>query len=177
MNTLPPGYRFIDYDHALISALIALDHRAAQRFKDYGFPYLAEQPMDRELWRDNFGGKDIWVVACDDKPVGYAVGMDLGELYWLREVSVDPAHGQKGIGTVLVSKVIERAKWAFHSAIGLSTFRNIPFNAPFYVRLGFLIVPSGSRDGSQNSTAQQQFWDELDDETDPSSRVLMLKRL
>lgn len=174
---LPSGYRFIDFAQSLIDDLVALDFRAAQRFAEHGFPYLAAEPMDRKHWSQRYLKGDIWVVADDSGPVGYAVGRNLGDLYWLQEVSVDPQHGQKGIGTALVEKTIGQAHWAFHSAIGLSTFRDIPFNAPFYSKLGFVEVPKGNRNAPDNTSAQKEFWNELDDETHPSSRVLMLKRL
>jgi len=177
MKGLPPGYKLIDFDASLTDALASLENRAAQRFRDHGFACLAERPMDREDWLERYWGKDIWVIACESELVGFAVGTDLHELYWLREVSVDPAHGQRGIGTALVHKVIERANLSCHSAIGLSTFRKIPFNEPFYCKLGFISVPLGTRGARDNDAAQEQFWSELDDDIHAASRVLMLKRL
>lgn len=55
----------------------------------------------------------------------------------LEQVSVLPAYGRQGIGTALVRAAMEEARWAGHDRISLCTFRDVPFNGPFYTRLGF----------------------------------------
>src|SRR5262249_57642651 len=48
-----------------------------------------------------------------------------------------PGAARRGIGTRLVSAVCAWAEAQGFSAITLSTFRDVPWNAPFYERLGF----------------------------------------
>jgi GNAT superfamily N-acetyltransferase len=55
----------------------------------------------------------------------------------LEQVSVLPAYGRQGIGTALVRAVMEEARWAGHDRLSLCTFRDVPFNGPFYAALGF----------------------------------------
>jgi len=182
MTGLPDGYRFIEYDPVMAPDLVALEQRAARRFADFGFPHLAHlPPMPLDKWKGRLAGADIWVVAGDTEgtpaPCGFAIGTDLGDLYWICEISVNPAHGGRGIGKALLDKLVERARWAFHSAIGLSTFRDIPFNAPFYARNGFLEVPAARSEGGESDPASARFWLEVPEGVHPSTRVLMLKRL
>ena len=74
-------------------------------------------------------------------PVGFAAAQDIGDLYWLSEMAVDPNHGRRGIGAALLHAVTERARWFFHRALGLTTYVDIAFNRPFYEHHGFMTVP------------------------------------
>lgn len=46
----------------------------------------------------------------------------------------------RGIGRALVAAVTAEGRQRRLSAVTLTTFRNIPWNAPFYARLGFIEV-------------------------------------
>jgi GNAT superfamily N-acetyltransferase len=59
---------------------------------------------------------------------------------YLQEIDIEPKHGQKGLGSALVDTVRSWAKLSGYSVISLSTFRDIPWNAPFYSKLGFGIL-------------------------------------
>lgn len=84
----------------------------------------------------------VW-VACtaQDQPVGFAVVTMVDSNSHLEELSVDPVHGQRGLGTRLVESVCEWAKTAGFHRITLSTFRDVSWNAPFYEKLGFTEFP------------------------------------
>ncbi len=80
----------------------------------------------------------IWVaVDRDDRPLGFAVASVLDGAAHLEELDVTPAAGRRGIGTRLVAAVCAWAEGEGFPAITLSTFRDVPWNGPFYVRLGF----------------------------------------
>jgi len=178
MIPLPEGYEFATYLPTSAEALIALEYRAAQRFAEVGYPHLSQAPpLTSAEWTRRLRGADIWVVAKEDVPCGFAIGTDLGDLYWICEISVDPDHGGRGIGAALLAKAVERANWAFHSAIGLSTFRAVAFNAPFYAKHGFLEVPVRAQTSAESDPAQSRFWLEVPKGVHPSARTLMIKRL
>lgn len=52
-----------------------------------------------------------------------------------------PAHGRKGLGTALVTRIVDLARRRGAPALYLTTFAHVPWNAPFYARLGFSPVP------------------------------------
>jgi GNAT superfamily N-acetyltransferase len=80
----------------------------------------------------------LWVAAgLDGQPIGFAVAAIVDGLAHLDELDVHPEHGRRGLGTALVERVCEWANSAGFAAITLSTFRDVPWNAPFYARLGF----------------------------------------
>ncbi|MBN2303504.1 MAG: GNAT family N-acetyltransferase [Anaerolineae bacterium] len=83
----------------------------------------------------------LWVAAAaDDQPVGFAVASMVDGHAHLDEIDVHPDHGRRGIGRALVDQVCVWARSAGFTAITLTTERDIPWNAPFYVRLGFEIL-------------------------------------
>ena len=58
-------------------------------------------------------------------------------------MSVDPAHAGRGIGAALLDHLAGVARAEGRPALTLTTFRDIPWNAPYYVRLGFTELPQG----------------------------------
>jgi ribosomal protein S18 acetylase RimI-like enzyme len=60
----------------------------------------------------------------------------------LEEIDVHPDHGRRGLGTQLVSAVCEWAAKQGYGSVTLTTFRDVPWNMPFYARLGFQVIRS-----------------------------------
>ncbi len=54
------------------------------------------------------------------------------------------AHQRRGIGARLIDAVCSAAKGRGLAAVTLSTFVNVPWNAPHYERLGFRALRHGS---------------------------------
>ncbi len=120
-----------------------LELRAAQRFAGSAHPYAcslaAFEPaaLARAVQRQH-----VWVaVDQQDTPVGFAVAGWRGGEPYLHELDVEPEHGGRGIGRRLVRRVGEWARAVGGESLLLSTFADVPWNAPFYARLGFEIVP------------------------------------
>ncbi|MEN8707363.1 MAG: GNAT family N-acetyltransferase [Nocardioides marinisabuli] len=62
----------------------------------------------------------------------------------LEQLSVLPQHGRRGTGARLVAAAAEEARWSGFDRLSLCTYRDLPWNAPFYERLGFEVVePTG----------------------------------
>ena len=103
---------------------------------------VADYPIPDVEWLGRMiGGRDVWVtVDKNDRPAGFGVAGILGDYFHLNELSVDPAHCRIGLGTSLVAEVIERGRQLDKRGISLTTFRDVPFNALFYARLGFVPI-------------------------------------
>ena len=84
----------------------------------------------------------LWVARADGVPVGFA-HMEVLEpgIAHLEEIDVHPEHGRRGVGRRLVSAVCRWAAANGYSWVTLSTFRDVPWNLPFYARLGFEEIP------------------------------------
>ena len=76
---------------------------------------------------------------------GRAAGFVMGEMHggeaYLHELDVDAEFQRQGAGTALVRGFAQAARAKGASAVVLSTFRDPPWNAPFYRKLGFEDVP------------------------------------
>ncbi|MEK7834106.1 MAG: GNAT family N-acetyltransferase [Acidobacteriota bacterium] len=90
-----------------------------------------------EALKDNL----LWLaVSSGGHPIGFALVYMLEGAAHLEELAVHPDYGRRGIGEKLVQAVIDWARSGKISAVTLTTFRDIPWNAPFYQKLGFRIL-------------------------------------
>ena len=55
----------------------------------------------------------------------------------LEQLDVLATHHRRGIGSALVRAAMEEARWTGHDRLSLCTYRDLPWNGPFYARLGF----------------------------------------
>lgn len=70
-------------------------------------------------------------------PVGFARLEVVDGHAHLGQLSVLPEYGRLGVGTSLVGRACDWARQHRLGVVTLTTFAHIPFNAPFYRRLGF----------------------------------------
>ena len=84
----------------------------------------------------------LWIAASNERPVGFAqVKLIQADSAHLNELDVHPEHGRRGLGRRLVHAVCGWAVEARISAVTLSTFRDVPWNMPFYASIGFEALP------------------------------------
>lgn len=112
----------------------------------------------------------LWVALADDAPVGFAhVAVLEPGIAHLQEIDVRPEHGRRGLGRRLVITVCRWAATNGYAWVTLTTFRDVPWNMPFYARLGFEEIPREELGPALLSV--------IDDETrrglDPDRRVPM----
>lgn len=172
---LPLGYsirrRHPDDD----TQLVLIENRAAELFRAHGYASIAEAPIPDVAWlRIMIDGQDVWVAADGhDAAVGFAVAGEVAGFLHLRELSVDPAHGRKGLGRALVLAVHDAAKAAKRVGTSLTTFRDVPFNAPFYAKLGFVELPLSEAP----QRLLEAFKAEVPQGVPPGERILMIRRI
>ena len=174
LTPLPGGYAIRSHLPADDAALAAVENRASELFREYhGYDSVADASIPHvEALRAMIAGQDVKVAVDDSLPVGYAVFGALGEFLHLRELSVDPRHGRRGLGSTLVAAAIDAARRGNYAGVSLTTFRDVPFNAPFYRRLGFREVEL--MDATE--ALRTRFFAEVPAGIDPASRVLMIAR-
>ena len=80
------------------------------------------------------------LVAVDDRDqaIGFALLARHGDRAHLQELDVDPDHKGRGLGRELVAACVAWANRHGLTTLTLTTFRDVPFNAPYYARIGFV---------------------------------------
>jgi GNAT superfamily N-acetyltransferase len=134
---------------------------------------LSETTSEREFQQAQSEGR-LWVALVDDQPVGFVQVELLGiNEPHLKEIDVHPDYGRRGIGARLVQKACDWAVAHGYADITLTTFRDVPWNMPFYTRMGFEALPA--------SELSDKLLHIVADETrrglDPARRVVMRRLL
>lgn len=79
-----------------------------------------------------------WVAADDDaRPLAYLIAEPVDGALHVEQVSVHPDFAHRRIGRALLAHAAEHAREEGLSHLTLTTFTEVPWNAPYYTRLGF----------------------------------------
>jgi GNAT superfamily N-acetyltransferase len=145
-----PGYKIRLATPEDVTALPEIERLAGLLFKthpdDLGIPEaLYEEPNSVETFAAAQAAGRLWVATtASAELVGFALVVELSGYAHLDEIDVLPLHGGQGIGSSLLAAVCAWAKDAGYPAVTLRTFRDIPWNAPFYQSRGFRVVHSAA---------------------------------
>jgi len=129
-----------------IEALPEIERAAAEMFVPY-FSWLGisldvmEGLTTLSFLRKAQAEARLWVGAVDDEPVGFVVVKFLPQCCFVVELDVRPNYGRRGIGSALMDVCCSSAKKQGFAQVILTTFRRVPWNIPFYERLGFEVLP------------------------------------
>ncbi|NDU73927.1 GNAT family N-acetyltransferase [Actinomadura sp. DSM 109109] len=85
--------------------------------------------------------KGAEIVVAGDPPVGFAAVEELDGAAHLEQISVRGDLVGRGIGALLLREVKARAAAAGLPGVSLLTFRDVPWNGPWYARHGFAELP------------------------------------
>jgi GNAT superfamily N-acetyltransferase len=150
--------------------LTAIELAAAKLLAGHASESVLAETTSHEVLKAAQSHGHLWVALADDVPVGFAhVEVLEPSVAHLEEIDVHPEHGRRGIGTRLVMAICEWAETAGYRSVTLTTFRDVPWNMPFYARLGFEVIPSEELSPALLSVVQ----DETRRGLDPTRRVAM----
>lgn len=147
---------------------------AGARFADVGLPHIAEhEPFDLDELAAYLDAGRCWVITVDGEVVGYAVAEVVGDCAHLEQVSVAPDRQGAGLGRALVDEVVAWARDERFPAVTLTTYRDVPWNAPLYERLGFRTLA----DDEITPALRAVVAEESEHGLDPADRVCMRRDL
>ena len=181
-----------------IERLRAIERAAGRVFVDVGMPEIAadEPPSPVALERYRAAGW-AWVITAGDgdgdadgDPVAGYVIVDVVDdpgpvaagpdprppherAAHVEQISVDPAFARRGLGRRLLDHVAEQARRRGLDALTLTTFRDVPWNAPYYERCGFRVL----RDEEIGPGLRRVRDAEAAHGLDPAQRVCMRREL
>jgi GNAT superfamily N-acetyltransferase len=144
------GYSIRPAQPSDIPLLNAIEAAAGTIFPIGSLPedVLAELvPHDIFMDAVNQGRLLVAVDTADEvqRPVGYAFWQDVDGSALLAQMDVHPQHGRCGLGTALVTQIVGQVAEAGFPYLYLTTFSDVPWNAPFYQKLGFVLLDAESQ--------------------------------
>jgi ribosomal protein S18 acetylase RimI-like enzyme len=128
-----------------VPSMQAVEVAASERFREIDDPRIARcadyPPYPAEGLMRAATEQRAW-VAVDDlgAVIGFAVAWVVDGEGWLDELAVTPAHGRRGVGRALVDEVLAWTAARGLPSVTLATFRDVPWNGPYYEKLGFKAV-------------------------------------
>jgi GNAT superfamily N-acetyltransferase len=157
-----------------VATVQAIEAAAGQAFREVGMDVVAEDdpPAEDDLAAYVRAGR-AWVIEDQpNRPVGYVLVDVLDGAAHVEQVSVHPDAAGRGLGAELIDRVERWARENDLDAVTLTTFRDVPWNGPYYERLGFRVLD------------ETEIGPELDDRRtheateglDPALRVCMRRR-
>ena len=122
--------------------LASVERSAASLFREVGLDQVADgEPMDLAVLAGLCLDGTLWVAEDEvERPVGFLAAYELDGCFFIAEVSVARSHQRQGLGARLIAAAIDYARGSGFGAVTLTTDRLLPWNGPYYARLGFAEV-------------------------------------
>jgi GNAT superfamily N-acetyltransferase len=124
-------------DSLFVDRFGALDWPAAstgeERVAEPGFLLVAVEATDGGVPRHGDTGADV--------VVGFAHVVDLAPGWHLEQIAVLPDHGRRGHGAALLAALVLEVARRGGDAVTLTTYADVPWNAPWYERHGWVELP------------------------------------
>ena len=140
----PPGVVLRAARESELALAVDIDDDAGTAYADAGLPLLLalDDPFvvsELARWSESArAGRMLFACAPDESAIGFsAVGFVDGRPH-LEQLSVRRSWMRRGVGRLLVERAIQWS--AAEGELWLTTYAHIPWNRPWYERLGFLQV-------------------------------------
>jgi GNAT superfamily N-acetyltransferase len=142
-----PPYEVILAAPEDVGLLPEIERVAGLQFKAYHDLGIPDEMFDAPNPVETFAAAQqagrLWVArAASGELVGFALVTEIEGYAHLDELDVLPAYGRRGVGSALLAAVCAWSRDAGYAGVTLRTFRDVPWNAPFYQKRGFRVVDS-----------------------------------
>ncbi|QDY79705.1 GNAT family N-acetyltransferase [Streptomyces qinzhouensis] len=119
-----------------------IEQAAGEPFRGLGMVEIAEdEPPALDVLECYRAAGRAWVaVGDDDRPLAYLIHDTVDGAAHVEQVSVHPAAARRRLGSGLIDHLGERAAARGLDALTLTTFAEVPWNAPYYARIGFRVL-------------------------------------
>ncbi|MFE3174000.1 GNAT family N-acetyltransferase [Amycolatopsis sp. NPDC059090] len=124
-----------------LSVLPDLERAAGEPFRTVGMAEIADDapPSVEDLAVFQSEGR-CWVWDDDGVIAAYVLAEEVDGFGHVEQVSLLPSHARRGLGRALIETVGAWATERGLSGLTLTTFAEVPWNAPYYERLGFRVL-------------------------------------
>jgi GNAT superfamily N-acetyltransferase len=142
-----PGGQVTDYRIARGTPANALRLRqievaAGARFRAIGMEEIADgEPTPQTILEERANTGRLYIAhAAAGEVAGFLIWSPKDGLAYIEEVSVHPDHAGHRLAARLIDELANGVRDRI-SALSLATFRDVPWNAPYYASLGFVEMP------------------------------------
>lgn len=90
------------------------------------------------------GEVPLAVFVAGDPPVGFVWLVRVCDEAHVEEIAVVPSHGRLGVGRALLEEACSWAASSGYARVTLCTYRDVPWNGPFYRSAGFTELPEAA---------------------------------
>lgn len=128
-----------------LSHLAGVERAAGQAFRGLGMDAVAnDEPLAFDRLHAYQQAGRAWVAGADGQPPAAYLILDVidGDAH-IEQVSVHPDYARRGLGRRLIDEAEAWARRRVLPALTLTTFSEVPWNAPYYRRLGFVDLEDG----------------------------------
>ncbi|MEV8319098.1 GNAT family N-acetyltransferase [Streptomyces sp. NPDC059900] len=126
---------------AELPALQDIERAAGEAFRPLGMVAVADdEPPAVDLLEGFRAAGRAWVADNDGAPVAYLISEPVDAAEHIEQITVHPRAARHRIGQALIEHTAERALAAGIQALTLTTFADVPWNAPYYARIGFRVL-------------------------------------
>jgi GNAT superfamily N-acetyltransferase len=160
-----------------VEAMREVGIAAGERFRAVDDPRISARADDPPYTTDELtvlvDTRAALVAEVGGGVVGFMLMEELDGAAHIEELSVHPDGQGRGLGTALLDAAAGWAAERGFSAVTLTTFRDVPWNRPFYERRGYRVVGGAELSGGmRRKVAHEAAWG-----LDPELRVVMRRQL
>ncbi|MFD6969852.1 GNAT family N-acetyltransferase [Streptomyces sp. NPDC059949] len=141
-----------------LTVLQDIERAAGRCFRGIGMPEIADdEPLTTGELARYQRARLAWVAVDGvDAPVAYLIADRVDGNLHVEQVSIHPDHARRGVGRSLLDHLAGLAVREEVPALTLTTFTEVPWNAPYYARCGFrLLDDAGLTPGLREIRAQE----------------------
>jgi GNAT superfamily N-acetyltransferase len=142
---------------------------AGELFRETHMDWAVGETTDYDRLREALSANLLWVAEIDGVVAGFLMGGTCGENFHIYEAATHQDFRGQRIGSSLIEAALAYAKQNGFLAATLTTDRTLPWNAPYYLKLGFRVLKANEL--SEPLKAIQS------SESNPQRRCAMLKLL
>lgn len=122
------------------------DYPAVESIENAADQLLIDQ-LSPESWEPAPSGlsrasEPGFLLVAEDTEAGNIVGfvhvLEIDGIAHLEQISVLPQVGRRGYGRRLMEAAMDESRRRGYEQLSLRTYADVPWNAPFYARLGFV---------------------------------------
>ena len=150
-----------------------IERAAGKLFRDIGMDGIADaDPTPATILEDRaLNGQLLVARKASGEAVGFLIWSPKDAHAYIEEVSVRPDHAGHKLAARMIDCLCDGIRGRF-ARVSLATFRDVPWNAPYYAKLGFTEC-----DRAQLGPDHDESWRRQSEHLDMSRRLFMTRQV